>query len=98
MLRCKRANTLLFQFIVSLLRMLIICSWYLVFVMISELGLKHKELFVSKHLGPICIGQVSESFNPKPATWYSVISYMYKFELHKGILVLIFMVYSVYTW
>jgi hypothetical protein len=62
---------------------------YLVFVMISELGLKDTELFVSKHLGPICVGQVSESFNPKPAAWYSVISWTSKFELHKGILVLI---------
>jgi len=57
--------------------------------MISELGLKYMELFVSKHLGPVCIGQVYESFNPKPATWYSVISCTCKFELHKGILVLI---------
>jgi hypothetical protein len=57
--------------------------------MISELDLKGMELFVSEHLGRVCIGQVSESFNPKPAAWYSVISWMCKFELHKGILVFI---------
>ena len=57
--------------------------------MISELGLKDMELFVSKHPGPICTGQVSESFNPKPAACYIVTSWTYKFDLHKGILVLI---------
>jgi hypothetical protein len=40
----------------------------------SELDLKDMELFVSEHLGHICIGQVSESFNPKLAASYNVIS------------------------
>jgi hypothetical protein len=57
--------------------------------MIRELGLKDMELFVSKHPGPICIGKVSESFNSKPAALYIVTSWTYKFEIHKGILVLI---------